>query len=179
MKRIEWFMNMLYYCNYMIRYKIRSSFDYLFLSIFDNACTRKFCKSDRYWKYVSNMKRANNIMWSKRKGFPYNIHGGTYRATFLFVIIILFIVLNMIEAITHIPVYYLIFYNVPVGLIVSIILCGFLSYLMIDRLVEKDDKYISYFKKFGKQKFWKLFIWYVLSYGVAIACCYLSLILIL
>ena len=181
MKRIELFMNMLYYCNYMIRYKIRSSLDALFFSAFDNACTRRFCKSDRYWKYVSNMKRANNSLnWSKCKGFPvYNVLGGTYGATFLFVFIILLIVLNMIEAITHIPVYYLIFYNVPVGLIVSIILCWFLAYLMIDRLVEKDDKYISYFKKFRKQKFWKLFIWYVLSYGVAITCCYFSSILIL
>ena len=172
---------MLYYCNYMIRYKIRSSFDYLLLSIYDNACTRKFCKSDRYWKFVDGVKRAyNSMMWEKCKGFPvYNVLSGTYNATSLFVIIILLIVLNMIEAITYIPVYYLIFYNVPVGLLVSIILCGSLSYLMINRLVEKDDKYISYFKKFGKQKFWKLFIWYVLSYGVAIACCYLSLILIL
>ena len=91
MKRIEWFMNMLYYCNYMIRYKIRSSFDYLLLSIYDNACTRKFCKSDRYWKFVDGVKRAyNSMMWEKCKGFPvYNVLSGTYNATSLFVIIIL------------------------------------------------------------------------------------------
>ena len=172
-------MNMLYYCNYMIMYKTRSSLDYLFLSIFYNACTRKFCKSDRYWKFVDGVKRAHNsIMWEKCKGFPvYNVLSGTYGATLLFVFIILHIVLNMIEAITHIPVYNLMFENELVALIVYIILCGSLSYLMIDRLIERNDKYISYFKKFRKQKFWKLFIWYVLSYGVAIACCYFSFIL--
>ena len=111
-----------------------------------------------------------SIMWEKCKGFPvYNVLSGTYGATLLFVFIILHIVLNMIEAITHIPVYNLMFENELVALIVYIILCGSLSYLMIDRLVERNDKYISYFKKFRKQKFWKLFIWYVLSYGVAIA----------
>lgn len=120
MKRIELFMNMLYYCNYMIMYKTRSSLDYLFLSIYDNACTRKFCKSDRYWKFVDGVKRAHNsIMWEKCKGFPvYNVLRGTYGATLLFVFIILHIVLNMIEAITHIPVYNLMFENELVALIV-------------------------------------------------------------
>ena len=120
MKRIELFMNMLYYCNYMIMYKTRSSLDYLFLSIYDNACTRKFCKSDRYWKFVDGVKRAHNsIMWEKCKGFPvYNVLSGTYGATLLFVFIILHIVLNMIEAITHIPVYNLMFENELVALIV-------------------------------------------------------------
>lgn len=106
----------------MIMYKTRSSLDYLFLSIYDNACTRKFCKSDRYWKFVDGVKRAHNsIMWEKCKGFPvYNVLSGTYGATLLFVFIILHIVLNMIEAITHIPVYNLMFENELVALIVYI-----------------------------------------------------------
>lgn len=174
-------MNMLYYCNYMIMYKIRSSIDFLFFSIFDNRCTRKFCKSDRYWKYVDNAKRMNNsMMWSKRKNFPiYNIINETYGATLLFIFIILLTILNMIEVITKIPIYKLIYESGIVGFIVAIIGCLLLSRFTIDRWVDKNDKYISYFKKFSKQKFRKLFVWYVLSYGVAIACCYFSFTLIL
>lgn len=172
MKRIEWFMNMLYYCNYMIIYKIHSGMVYLLFSIFDNRCTRKFCKSDRYWKYVSNIKRmCDSIMLSKRKNSPiYNIPIAAYWATIPFLFIILFTILNMIEAITNIPIYQ----NKIVLLIVVIIGGLLLSRLTIDRWVDKNDKYISYFKKFSKQKFRKLFVWYVLSYGVAIACCYFS-----
>lgn len=171
-------MNMLYYCNYMIMYKIYSGMDYLLFSIFDNRCTRKFCKSDRYWKYVSNAKRVyNSGRWSKRKKFPiYDIALiETYGATIPFILIILLTLLNMIGAITNIPIYQ----NKIVLLIVIIIGGLFLSHLTIDRWVDKNDKYISYFKKFSKQKFWKLFVWYVLSYGVAIACCYFSFTLIL
>ena len=36
--------------------------------------------------------------------------------------------------------------------------------------IGRNDKYVSYFKKFRKQKFWKLFIWYILSYSMSIAC---------
>lgn len=174
-------MNMLYYCNYMICYKVHSSLDYLFFSIFDNRCTRKFCKSDGYWKYVSNIKRMNNsMMWSKRKKFPiYNVISTAYGATFLFIFIILLTILNMIGAITNIPIFKLIYENETVAIIVSIIGCLFLAHLTIDKWVDKNDKYISYFKKFSKQKFRKLFVWYALSYGVAIACCYFSLTLIL
>ncbi len=177
MKRIEWFMNMLYYCNYMIIYKIHSGMVYLLFSIFDNRCTRKFCKSGRYWKYVDNAKWAyNSIMWSKCKKFPiYNVEVSAYGATLLFIFFILFTILNMIETITNIPIYQ----NKNVLLIVVIIGGLFLSHLTIDRWVDRNDKYISYFKKFSKQKFRKLFVWYVLSYGVAIACCYFSFTLIL
>ena len=171
-------MNMLYYCNYMIIYKIHSGMDYLLFSIFDNRCTRKFCKSDRYWKYVDNAKRVyNSGRWSKYKKFPiYDVAlFEAYWATIPFILIILFTLLNMIEAITNIPIYQ----NKIVLLIVVIIGGLFLSHLTIDRWIDRNDKYISYFKKFSKQKFWKLFVWYVLSYGVAIACCYFSLTLIL
>ena len=180
MKRIELFFNMLYYCNYMILYKIGSGMDYLLFSIFDNRYTRKFCKSDSYWKYVNNLKRAHDsIMWSKRKKFPiYNVISTAYGATFLFIFIILFTILNMIEVITNIPIYKLIYENEAVAVIVGIIGALFLAHVTIDRWVDKNDKYISYFKKFSKQKFLKLFVWYVLSYGVVITCCYFSLMLI-
>lgn len=169
-------MNMLYYCNYMIIYKIHSGMVYLLFSIFDNRCTRKFCKSDRYWKYVSNIKRmCDSIMLSKRKNSPiYNIPIAAYRATIPFILIILLTLLNMIGAITNIPIYQ----NKIVLLIVVIIGGLFLSHLTIDRWVDRNDKYISYFKKFSKQKFRKLFVWYVLSYGVAIACCYFSFLIL-
>lgn len=155
--------------------------DYLLFSIFDNRCTRKFCKSGKYWKYVDNAKRMNNsMMWSKRKKFPiYNVISTTYGATFLFIFIILLTILNMIGAITNIPIYKLIYESGIVAFIVAIIGCLLLSRFTIDRWVDRNDKYISYFKKFSKQKFWNLFVWYVLSYGVAIACCYFSFTLIL
>lgn len=182
MKRIEWFMNMLYYCNYMIIYKIHSGIDYLFFSILDNRCTRKFCKSDGYWKYVSNTKRVyNSGRWSKYKKFPiYDVAlFEAYGVIQFFSFIILLTILNMIWAITNIPIFKLIYENKLVALIVGIIGCLFLFRLTINKWVDRNDKYISYFKKFSKQKFRKLFVWYVLSYGVAIACCYFSFTLIL
>lgn len=119
------------------------------------------------------------MIWSKRKKFPiYNVISTTYGATLLFIFIILLTILNMIEALTNMPIYKLIFENRIVAHIVGIIGCLFLSHLTIDRWVDRNDKYVSYFKKFRKQKFWKLFIWYVLSYSIAIACCYFSFILI-
>lgn len=164
----------------MILYKIHSGMDYLFFSIFDNRYTRKFCKSDGYWKYVNNVKRAHDsIMWSKCKKFPvYNVISTAYGATFLFIFIILLTMLNMIAAIANIPIFKLIYENETVAITVGIIGCLFLSHLTIDRWVDKNDKYISYFKKFSKQKFQKLFVWYVLSYAMAIACCYFSFMLI-
>ena len=120
------------------------------------------------------------MMWSKRKNFPiYNIINEAYGATLLFIFIILLTLLNMIGAITNIPIYKLIYESGIAGFIVAIIGCLLLSRLTIDRWVDKNDKYISYFKKFSKQKFWKLFVWYVLSYGVVIACCCFSLTLVL
>ena len=50
-------MNMLYYCNYMIFHKVQKGIDWLLLSILDNTCTRKFCKSNGYWEYVNSVKQ--------------------------------------------------------------------------------------------------------------------------
>lgn len=41
--------------------------------------------------------------------------------------------------------------------------------------IDRNDKYVSYFKKFRKQKFWKLFIWYILSYSMSIVCLCITL----
>lgn len=65
-------MNMLYYCNYMIFHKVQKGLDWLVFSILDNVCTRKFCKSNGYWKYVNNFKQMyNKSMWfSENKKKP-------------------------------------------------------------------------------------------------------------
>ena len=64
MKRIELLMNILYYCNYMIFYKVQKGMDWLIFSILDNTCTRAFCKSNGYWKYVNSVKQMyNKSMW--------------------------------------------------------------------------------------------------------------------
>ena len=52
-------------------------------------------------------------------------------------------------------------------------------YFIYNAFIDRNDKYVSYFKKFRKQGFWKLFICYVISYSVTIACCCLSLSFIL
>ena len=54
-------MNMLYYCNYKIVYKVQKGFDWLAFSILDNTCTRKFCRSNGYWEYVNRFKQNYNL----------------------------------------------------------------------------------------------------------------------
>ena len=171
-------MNMLYYCNYMIMYKIYSGMDYLLFSIFDNRCTRKFCKSDGYWKYVDNTKRMyNRVRWSKHKNFSVRILSSADTCMIFFISIVWFAILNMTEAIMNrmnLSVYGL--FTDSEGLIlIALIAYVLLIYFTHNVFIDRNDKYISYFKKFSKQKFRKLFVWYVLSYGVAIACCYFSL----
>ena len=177
-------MNMLYYCNYMIIYKIHSGMDYLLFSIFDNRCTRKFCKSGRYWGYVDKVKRTyNEIMWcsENKKKPPFRILSLADTCMIFFISIVCFAILNMTEAIMNrmnLSVYAL--FTDSEGLIlIALIAYVLLIYFTHNVFIDRKDKYASYFKKFSKQKFRKLFVWYVLSYGVAIACCYFSLTLIL
>lgn len=177
-------MNMLYYCNYMIFYKIQKGYDWLFFSILDNRCTRKFCKSDRYWKYVSNVKRTyTNMMWcsENKKKPPVRSLSLADSCMIFFLNIVWFAILNMTEAIMNrmdLSVYGL-FTDSDGLILIALIAYVLLVYFTYDVFIARKDKYISYFKKFSKRKFWKLFVWYVLSYGVAIACCYFSLMLIL
>lgn len=98
-----------------------------------------------------------------------------------FLNIVWFAILNMTEAIMNrmnLSVYGL-FTDSDGLILIALIAYVLLVYFTYDVFITRKDKYISYFKKFSKQKFWKLFVWYVLSYGVAIACCYFSLMLIL
>ena len=49
----------------MIFHKVQKGIDWLLLSILDNTCTRKFCKSNGYWEYVNNFKQIyNKMIWS-------------------------------------------------------------------------------------------------------------------
>ena len=56
----------------MIFHKVQKGLDWLVFSILDNVCTRKFCKSNGYWKYVNNFKQMyNKSMWfSENKKKP-------------------------------------------------------------------------------------------------------------
>ena len=171
MKRIELLMNILYYCNYMIFYKVQKGMDWLIFSILDNTCTRAFCKSNGYWKYVNSVKQMyNKSMWysENKKKPPVNILIMADTGIIFFIGINLFTMLNVMEIITDIGEYD--FFNneivLGLGCIIYCLIIGFTHKVFIDR----NDKYVSYFKKFKKQKFWKLFIWYILSYSMSIAC---------
>ena len=176
MKRIELLMNILYYCNYMIFYKVQKGMDWLIFSILDNTCTRAFCKSNGYWKYVNNVKQMyNKSMWysENKKKLPVNILIMADTGIIFFIGINLFTMLNVMEIITDIGEYD--FFNneivLGLGCIIYCLIIGFTHKVFIDR----NDKYVSYFKKFKKQKFWKLFIWYILSYSMSIACFFITL----
>ena len=56
----------------MIFHKVQKGIDWLLLSILDNTCTRKFCKSNGYWEYVNSVKQIyNKLMWfSENKKKP-------------------------------------------------------------------------------------------------------------
>ena len=183
MKRIELLMNILYYCNYMIFYKVQKGMDWLIFSILDNTCTRAFCKSNGYWKYVNSVKQMyNKSMWfsENKKKPPVNILSMADTGIILFICInsftILIILLTILDAIalkTGIGVYDFFNNKMVLGLLI-IILC-IMIYFTYHVFIDKNDKYVSYFKKFRKQKIWKLFIWYILSYSISIACFFITL----
>ena len=122
MKRIELFMNMLYYCNYMIFYKVQKGFDWLFFSILDNTCTRKFCKSNGYWEYVNRVKQKyNEMVWSSenKKKPPFRILSMADTGIIFFIGINLLTMLNVIEIITDIGAYDLFNNEIVLGLLLT------------------------------------------------------------
>ena len=176
MKQIELFMNMLYYCNYMIVYKVQKGFDWLVFSILDNTCTRKFCKSNGYWEYVNRFKQNYNKMMrcsENKKKPPGRILSMADKGIIFFLCINVLTMLNVIAMITVTGACDLFNNEIVWGLL--LIVGGFIIYFTHNVFIDRKDKYVTYFKKFGKQKFLKLFIWYVLSYGMAIACYCFSL----
>lgn len=167
----------------MIFHKVQKGIDWLLLSILDNTCTRKFCKSNGYWEYVNSVKQIyNNLMWSSenKKRPPFKILSMADTGIILFICInsftILIILLTILDAIalkTGIGVYDFFNNKMVLGLLI-IILC-IMIYFTGSVFIDKNDKYVSYFKKFRKQKIWKLFIWYILSYSMSIACLCITL----
>ena len=169
-------MNMLYYCNYMIFYKVQKGIDWLLFSILDNTCTRAFCKSNGYWKYVNSVKQMyNKSMWSSenKKKPPVNILSMADTGIIFFIGINLLTMLNVIEIITDIGEYD--FFNNEIVLGLGCIIYCLIIYFTHKVFIDRNDKYVSYFKKFRKQEFWKLFIWYILSYSMSIACLFITL----
>ena len=70
-------------------------------------------------------------------------------------------------------------FNNEIVLGLLLIVYCLMIYFIYNAFIDRNDKYVSYFKKFRKQGFGKLFICYVISYSVTIACCCLSLSFIL
>lgn len=167
----------------MIFHKVQKGIDWLFLSILNNTCTRKFCKSNGYWEYVNSVKQIyNKLMWSSenKKRPPFKILSMADTGIILFICInsftILIILLTILDAIalkTGIGVYDFFNNKMVLGLLI-IILC-IMIYFTYHVFIDKNDKYVSYFKKFRKQKIWKLFIWYILSYSMSIVCLCITL----
>lgn len=90
----------------MIFHKVQKGIDWLLLSILDNTCTRKFCKSNGYWEYVNRVKQMyNKLMWSSenKKRPPFNILRMADTGIILFICInsftILIILLTILDAI--------------------------------------------------------------------------------
>lgn len=167
----------------MIFHKVQKGLDWLVFSILDNVCTRKFCKSNGYWKYVNNFKQMyNKFMWfsENKKKPPVKILSMADTGIILFICInsftILINLLTILDAIaikTDIEEYDFFNNKMVLGLLI-IILC-IMIYFTYHVFIDRNDKYVSYFKKFRKQKFWKLFIWYILSYSMSIACLSITL----
>ena len=90
----------------MIFHKVQKGIDWLLLSILDNTCTRKFCKSNGYWEYVNSVKQIyNKLMWSSenKKRPPFKILTMADTGIILFICInsftILIILLTILDAI--------------------------------------------------------------------------------
>lgn len=173
MKRIELFWNMLYYCTYTLLYRCLHAIS--LFRLIDNKYTRKFYKKENvFWQVLDYMK----ITEEREKDFSPFILMESIGGTCIFTMLLIFSLLNVIMVITHIPLYGIVFRNFNGSTICFLLIVTLLLYVPNQVFLFNNDKYISYFKKFRKQKFRKLFIWYVLSCSIAIVCCYISFILI-
>ena len=119
------------------------------------------------------------MVWSSenKKKPPFRILSMADTGIIFFIGINLLTMLNVIEIITDIGAYDLFNNEIVLGLLL-IVYC-LMIYFIYHAFIDRNDKYVSYFKKFRKQGFGKLFICYVISYSVTIACCCLSLSFIL
>ena len=107
----------------MIFYKVQKGFDWLFFSILDNTCTRKFCKSNGYWEYVNRVKQKyNEMVWSSenKKKPPFRILSMADTGIIFFIGINLLTMLNVIEIITDIGAYDLFNNEIVLGLLLIV-----------------------------------------------------------
>ena len=85
--------------------------------------------------------------------------------------------LNVIMVTTHIPLYSIVFCDVS-NFIISFLLLVLLLYVPNQVFLFRNDKYISYFKQFRKERTNKYLKCYFLSYILVLIACSFSFILI-
>ena len=137
-------MNMLYYCNYMIVYKVQKDFDWLVFSILDNTCTRKFCKSNGYWEYVNRFKQNyNKMVWCSENKIkpPVRILSMADTGIVLFLCINVLTMLNVIAMITVTGACDLFNNEIVWGLL--LIVGGFIIYFTHTVFIDRKDKYVG------------------------------------
>ena len=172
MKRIELFWNILYYCTYALLYKCFRAID--LFRLIDNKYTRKFYKKENiFWQSLDIVKRTEE----REKDFSPFILMQAGGGTWIFMIMLILNILNVVMAITHISWYGIMFRDVS-NFIISFLLLVLLLYVPNQVFLFKSDKYISYFKQFRKERINKYLKCYFLSYILALIACSFSFILI-
>ena len=172
MKRIELFWNILYYCTYTLLYSCFCAIDPH--RLIDNKYTRKFYKKENiFWQVLDYMKRTEE----REKDFSSFILMESIGGTCIFLILLIFTFLNVIMVTTHIPLYSVVFRDVS-NVIISFLLLVLLLYVPNQVFLFRNDKYISYFKQFRKERTNKYLKCYFLSYILALIACSFSFILI-
>lgn len=172
MKRIELFWNILYYCTYTLLYSCFCAIDPH--RLIDNKYTRKFYKKENiFWQVLDYMKRTEE----REKDFSPFILMESIGGTCIFLILLIFTFLNVIMVTTHIPLYSVVFRDVS-NFIISFLLLVLLLYVPNQVFLFRNNKYISYFKQFRKERTNKYLKCYFLSYILALIACSFSFILI-
>ena len=155
MKRIELFWNILYYCTYTLLYSCFCAIDPH--RLIDNKYTRKFYKKENiFWQVLDYMKRTEE----REKDFSPFILMESIGGTCIFLILLIFTFLNVIMVTTHIPLYSVAFRDVS-NFIISFLLLVLLLYVPNQVFLFRNDKYISYFKQFRKERTNKYLICYL------------------
>ncbi len=172
MKRIELFWNILYYCTYALLYKCSRAID--LFRLIDNKYTRKFYKKENiFWQSLDIVKRTEE----REKDFSPFILMQASGGTCIFMIMLILTILNVVMAITHISWYGIMFRDVS-NFIISFLLLVLLLYVPNQVFLFRNDKYISYFKQFRKERTNKYLKCYFLSYILVLIACSFSFILI-
>lgn len=172
MKRMEMLWNILYYCTYTLLYRCFCAVNPL--RLIDNKYTRKFRKQENHaWKALDMIRREEE----REKDFSPFLLVEALGGTCIFALLAMIAILNVAIAITHIPLYGLIYRDVA-GMILSLGLVALLLYVFNYVFLFRNKRYVFYFKQFRKKGQARHWIYFALSYISVAVACYLSFILI-